>query len=112
MTIVINNYFFTVHSIKKNCYATPDDKDHMINLYYKGRQLTREDERIDTLCNGDELDLVMVSISLTDSIRNDKTRTQEALIEKLSKECAIHKDKELNLCITCGSIEYAENISG
>ena len=74
----------------------------MINLYYKGRQLTREDERIDTLCNGDELDLVMVSISLTDSIRNDKTRTQEALIEKLSKECAIHKDKELNLCITCG----------
>lgn len=74
----------------------------MINLYYKGKQLTKEDEHIDTLCNGDELDLFMVSISLTDSIRNDKTKTQEALIEKLSKECAIHKDKELNLCITCG----------
>lgn len=91
-----------IHSIKKN-YISSSEKEQMINLYYKGRQLTKEDECLENICNNDELDLVMVSISLTDSIRNDKTKTQEALIQKLSKECSIHKgDKELNLCITCG----------
>lgn len=75
----------------------------MVNVYYKGKQLSKDDEEnIGAICKEDQLDLVLVSVTMTDSIREDKERTNHALIQKLSKECSIHKgDIELNLCIQC-----------
>lgn len=65
--------------------------------------MDKEDESIGNLCNSDELDLVMVSITLTDSIAKDQKKVDEKIINKLTSNCELHKgDKELNICVTCG----------
>ena len=65
--------------------------------------MDKEDESIGNLCNNDELDLVMVSITLTDSIAKDQKKVDEKIINKLTSNCELHKgDKELNICVTCG----------
>lgn len=98
------------HSIKKN-YCQSTDNNKMINLYYQGRELNKDDESLGHICNTDALDLVMVSITLTDSIIQDSQRIKGRVINKLSKSCSLHKgDKELNVCVTCG-IAFCEQCS-
>lgn len=89
------------HSIKKNHLSI--DKDCLINLYYKGHLLSKEEEFLENITNSDELELVMVVINLTDSIRNDKEKLQDALIQKLSKDCPLHGEKLMYICLTCGT---------
>lgn len=98
------------HSIKKN-YCQPSDKNRMINLYYQGKELNKDDESIGNICNADAVDLIMVSITLTDSIADDSQRIKGQVINKLSKSCLLHKgDKELKVCVTCG-IAFCEQCS-
>ena len=84
----------------------------MINLYYQGKPLDRDDISIGNLCNNDELDLVMVSITMTDSITKDQKKVDEKIINKLISTCNLHKgDKELNICVTCG-VAFCDKCAG
>ena len=100
----------TVKDIKRNLqknYANDDEK--VINLYYKGKELTKENELIGNICNNDSLDLVMVSISMTESILNSENKMKEKIINKLTPKCRFHNgEKELYICITCG-LAFCEN---
>ncbi len=92
-----------IHSIKKNYYKNPELNNKIINLYYKGNQLTEFDKNIGEICESNEFNLKMISITLTESMRDDNNKIQNALITKLTSECQIHpNEKEMNLCISCG----------
>lgn len=61
------------------------------------------DQRIEQICDNDEFNVRMVTVSMTDSMREDSIRIQKGLINKLSNDCVDHPgEKELNMCITCG----------
>ena len=92
-----------IHSVKKNYYKNPELNNKIINLYYKGNQLTELDKNIGEICDSNEFNLKMISISLTESMRDDNNKIQNALITKLTSECKIHpNEKEMNMCLTCG----------
>jgi len=77
-----------------------------VNLYYKEKELTNDDEKIGNLVsnNGsEEIELSMVILSLNDSTFVDENKIKEKLIQKIADKCQFHKDnKELFICITCG----------
>ena len=77
-----------------------------INLYYKEKELTNEEEKIGNLVsnNGsEEIELSMVILSLNDSTFVDENKIKEKLIQKIADRCQFHKDnKEMFICITCG----------
>ena len=77
-----------------------------VNLYYKEKELTNDDEKIGNLIsnNGsEEIELSMVILSLNDSTFVDENKIKEKLIQKIADKCQFHKDnKELFICITCG----------
>ena len=89
----------TIKEIKKNLQSK--EKKEKINLYYKGKPLTNEEEFIGNIIPlNNTIDLVMVSITLNESI--DSIKEKEKIINKLSSNCANHNDqKELNICINC-----------
>ena len=98
------------HQLKKN--ISDPTKQKMINLYYQGKPLDKDDISIGNLCNNDELDLVMVSITMTDSITKDQKKVNEKIINKLISTCNLHKgDKELNICVTCG-VAFCDQCAG
>ena len=94
----------TVKEIKKNLQKKyQNDNDKIINLYYKGKELSKENESIGNICDTNSLDLEMVSISMTESIFNSENKMKEKIINKLTPQCQFHNgDKELYICITCG----------
>ena len=73
-----------------------ENKDsNLINLYCNGKELTEGEEEIGNICkNNDTLDLVMVSISINDSIINSENKMKEKIISKLIPECKYHKDNK------------------
>ena len=77
-----------------------------VNLYYKEKELTNEEEKIGNLVsnNGsEEIELSMVILSLNDSTFVDENKIKEKLIQKIADKCQFHKDnKELFICISCG----------
>lgn len=77
-----------------------------VNLYYKEKELTNDEEKIGNLVsnNGsEEIELSMVILSLNDSTFVDENKIKEKLIQKIADKCQFHKDnKELFICITCG----------
>ena len=77
-----------------------------VNLYYKEKELTNEEEKIGNLVsnNGsEEIELSMVILSLNDSTFVDENKIKEKLIQKIADKCQFHKDnKEMFICITCG----------
>ena len=76
------------HQLKKN--ISDPTKQKMINLYYQGKPLDRDDISIGNLCNNDELDLVMVSITMTDSITKDQKKVDEKIINRYYKPNEMH----------------------
>ena len=102
----------TVKEIKNNLQKKyQNDNDKVINLYYKGKELTKENESIGNICDKNSLDLVMVSISMTESIYNSENKMKEKIISKLTPQCEFHNgDKELYICITCG-MAFCEHCS-
>ncbi len=93
-----------IHSVKKNYFKDSELNNKEINLYYKGNQLTELNESIGNICNNtNDFNLKMVSITLTESMREDNNKIESALITKLSSECQFHpNEKEINLCLSCG----------
>ena len=81
-------------------------KHKKINIFYKGKELVNDEEKISSLIsnNGnEELELSIVILSLNDSTFVDENKTKEKLIQKVTEKCQFHKDnKELYICITCG----------
>ena len=77
-----------------------------VNLYYKEKELTNEEEKIGNLVsnNGsEEIELSMVILSLNDSTFVDENKIKEKLIQKIADKCQFHKDnKEMFICISCG----------
>ena len=76
-----------------------------VNLFFKGKELTNDEEIIGNLIpnNGiEELELSVVILSLNDSTLVDENRTKEKLINKISNKCPYHENnKELFICTSC-----------
>ena len=76
-----------------------------MNLFFKGKELTNDEEIIGNLIsnNGiEELELSVVILSLNDSTLVDENRTKEKLINKISNKCPYHENnKELFICTSC-----------
>ena len=90
-----------MNSLKKN--HSKNENDKIINLYYKGNQITKLDQNIGEICETNDFNLKMVSISLSESMVEDNNKIQRALIHKLSSECNFHSgEKEINICLSCG----------
>ena len=102
----------TIKEIKRNLQKKfENDNDKVINLYYKGKELTKENESIGNICNNNSLDLVMVSLTMTESMLKSENKMKEKIISKLTPQCEFHNgDKELYICITCG-MAFCEHCS-
>ena len=81
-------------------------KHKKINIFYKGKELINEEEKIGNLIfnNGSELlELSIIILSLNDSTIADENKIKEKLIDKITEKCQLHKNsKELYICTTCG----------
>ena len=82
-------------------------KHKKINIFYKGKELINEEEKIGNLLtnNGSELlELSIIVLSLNDSTIADENKIKEKLIDKITENCQFHKNnRELYICMTCGT---------
>ena len=78
--------------------------DKEIIFYCDGKPITDENEEIGNIADGTDINLEMLSVSLTDSREQDSFKIQEKVINKLSTDCKYHSgNKELLICVTCGT---------
>ena len=86
---------------------TKKSKYKKINIFYKGKELINEEEKIGNLVanNGSELlELSIIVLSLNDSTIADENKIKEKLIDKITENCQFHKNnRELYICMTCGA---------
>ena len=86
---------------------TKKSKYKKINIFYKGKELINEEEKISNLVanNGSELlELSIIVLSLNDSTIADENKIKEKLIDKITENCQFHKNnRELYICMTCGA---------
>ena len=82
-----------------------NNKHKKINLYYKGKELTNEEDVIGKLIsnNGsEELELSAIIIFMNDSTFVDENKIKEKIIHKITEKCQYHKNnRELYICCTC-----------
>ncbi len=73
-----------------------------IKLFHNRQELRKETNLLGNLADGENIDLVMVCITLTDDIVGDQKKMEEVLLKKLSPICLIHKNETLLLfCVSC-----------
>ena len=91
--------------IFKSVDITSNGKNKKINLFFKGKELVNDEEKIGNLIsnNGiEEIELSVIILSLNDSSIVDENKTKEKLINKISNKCPYHKTiKELFICTSC-----------
>ena len=77
--------------------------DKEIIFYSDGKPISDENEQIGNIADGGEVNLSMLSVSLTDSSIKDSVKIQEKIINKLASNCKYHSgNKELLICVNCG----------
>ena len=81
-------------------------KHKKIDIFYKGKELINEEQKIGNLIsnNGSEvLELSIIILYMNDSTLADENKIKEKLIDKIAEKCQFHKNnKELYICMTCG----------
>ena len=72
-------------------------------FYCDGKPITDENEKIGNIAEGADINLEIISVSVTENSAKDEEIIQEKLINKLSNRCKYHSDnKELLICVNCG----------
>ena len=101
------NSLSTIKEIKRNLEKqySSEEEEKLVNLYHNGKELIKEDEEIGNICkNNDTLDLVMVSLTINESMINSDNKMKEKIISKLNPNCEFHNGiKDKYICITCGT---------
>jgi hypothetical protein len=77
---------------------------HLIRLFYNGKELKTETASLGSICEGEEVNLLMADIIITEDLIKDQKKVDEVLITNLTRFCEIHKEERaLSVCITCSN---------
>jgi hypothetical protein len=98
----------TIKEIKQNIFnnylknISPENK--LIKLYFNSKELKPDNLMLSNVNHhvSDELDITMVALTLTDDMKNDDMKINEAIIKNFSKNCEIHtEEKCVLMCLAC-----------
>jgi hypothetical protein len=78
--------------------------DKMIKLFHNGKELKSDNMLMGDVSKKDEVNLMMICLTLTDDIMNDQKKMDEKVIINLIKNCELHPNLKTNfICISCGT---------
>lgn len=86
------------------------DMNKRINLYYQGKEVTQDSANLGELCQKDDIDLVMISLSINEpdaeligsGDQGNNNKLQEEVVNKMSVMCSIHPEmRQMNICLNC-----------
>ena len=98
----------TIKEIKENIFLNyiknDNPEDILIRLYYNLKELKPDNLMLGNINNEKvcELEFTMVALTLTEEMKNDNMKINEAIITNFAKNCEIHlEEKCVLMCLTC-----------
>ena len=98
----------TIKEIKQNIFLyylkniTPEN--NLIRLYYNSKELKPDNYMLKNFVSDmiNEIDISMVSLTLTEDMKKDDIKIDEAIIKNFSINCVIHQNEKcIMICLTC-----------
>jgi hypothetical protein len=89
-------------SLKRQIMKNETPGEKMVKLYHDGKELRGDNILVGDVCQRDEMNLIMISLTLTDELLNDQKKMDEKVITGLIKKCELHGGKASLICISCG----------